>query len=96
VISAAANFQLMIHTRPPIRSSPTCAASFSSQQPHRATPQAIGITPVVMPVNEVALAIGRGTIVARPCPNSLFGYGVSRITRFTMTPLGAHRSHLMN
>src|SRR6202035_5055486 len=47
--------------------------------------------PVLIPINEVALAIGRGTIdgAAMP-PNALFAYGVSRITRFHyVAPLGA-------
>jgi TRAP-type C4-dicarboxylate transport system substrate-binding protein len=44
-----------------------------------------------MPINEVALAIGRGTVDgATMTLNALFAYGVSRITRFHyVAPLGA-------
>jgi len=93
VISAVANFQLMIHTRPPIGSLADLRGKTLrvNNRIEGDTLKAIGVTPVVMPVNEVALAIGRGTIDgATMSPNSLFGYGVSRITRFHYdAPLGA-------
>jgi TRAP-type C4-dicarboxylate transport system substrate-binding protein len=93
VISAVANFQLMIHTRPAIGSLADLRGKTLrvNNRIEGDTLKAIGITPVVMAVNEVALAIGRGTIDgATMSPNSLFGYGVSRITRFHYdAPLGA-------
>ena len=52
-----------------------------------------------MPINEVALAIGRGTLDgATMPPNALFAYGVSRITRFHyVAPMGgAPLAFLMN
>ena len=94
VISAVANFPLMINTRPPIGS----LADSARQDPSRQQPDrgqgAQGNRHhrrVVMPVNEVALAIGRGTLDgATMSPNSLVAYGVSRITRFHYdAPLGS-------
>ncbi len=93
VISAVANFQLMIHTRPAIGSLADLRGKILrvNNLIEGNTLKAIGITPVVIPINEVALAIGRGTIDgATMSPNSLFAYGVSRITRFHYdAPLGA-------
>jgi TRAP-type C4-dicarboxylate transport system substrate-binding protein len=93
VISAAANFPLMIHTRPPIGSLPDLRGKILrvNNLIEGNALKAIGITPVVIPINEVALAIGRGTIDgATMPPNALFAYGVSRITRFHyVVPLGA-------
>jgi TRAP-type C4-dicarboxylate transport system substrate-binding protein len=93
VISAVANFQLIVNTRPPIASLTDLRGKtlrVNNMIEGRAL-KAIGITPVVMPVNEVALAIGRGTLDgATMSPNSLVAYGVSRITRFHYdAPLGA-------
>jgi TRAP-type C4-dicarboxylate transport system substrate-binding protein len=93
VISAAANFPLMIHTRPPIGSLPDLRGKILrvNNLIEGSALKAIGITPVIMPINEVALAIGRGTIDGATMPaNALFAYGVSRITRFHYAaPLGA-------
>jgi TRAP-type C4-dicarboxylate transport system substrate-binding protein len=93
VISAVANFQLMINTRPAIGSLADLRGKIlrvNNLIEGRALKE-IGITPVVMPVNEVALAVGRGTLDgATMSPNSLVAYGVSRITRFHYdAPLGA-------
>jgi TRAP-type C4-dicarboxylate transport system substrate-binding protein len=93
VISAVANFQLIINTRPAIGSLSDLRGKIlrvNNMIEGRALKE-IGITPVVMPVNEVALAIGRGTLDgATMSPNSLVAYGVSRITRFHYdAPLGA-------
>jgi TRAP-type C4-dicarboxylate transport system substrate-binding protein len=84
-IAAVANFPLIIHTRPPIASMADLRGKIlrvNNLIEGRAL-QAVGITPVVMPINEVALAIGRGTIDGATMPaNALFAYGASRITRF--------------
>jgi TRAP-type C4-dicarboxylate transport system substrate-binding protein len=93
VIAAVANFPLMIHTRSPIKSLPDLRGKILrvNNLIEGNALKAIGITPVVLPVNEVALAIGRGTIDGATLPpNALFAYGVSRITRFHYAaPLGA-------
>jgi TRAP-type C4-dicarboxylate transport system substrate-binding protein len=93
VITAAANFPLMIHTRPPIASLPDLHGKILrvNNLIEGNVLKAIGITPVIMPINEVPLAIGRGTIDgATMPPNALFAYGASRITRFHyVAPLGA-------
>ena len=93
VIAAVANFPLMIHTRSPIKSLPDLRGKILrvNNVIEGNALKAIGITPVVLPVNEVALAIGRGTIDGATLPpNALFAYGVSRITRFHYAaPLGA-------
>jgi TRAP-type C4-dicarboxylate transport system substrate-binding protein len=92
-IAAVANFPLMIHTRPAIGSITDLRGKILrvNNPIEGSALQSIGITPVVMPINEVALAIGRGTIDgATMPPNALFAYGVSRITRFHyVAPLGA-------
>jgi TRAP-type C4-dicarboxylate transport system substrate-binding protein len=92
-IAAVANFPLIIHTRAPIASMADLRGKIlrvNNLIEGRAL-QAVGITPVVMPINEVALAIGRGTIDGATMPaNALFAYGASRITRFHyVAPLGA-------
>jgi TRAP-type C4-dicarboxylate transport system substrate-binding protein len=93
VITAIANSPLMISTRPPIKSFPDLRGKILrvTNLIEGNALKAIGITPVVLPVNEVALAIGRGTIDgATTGPNALFAYGISRITRFHyVAPLGA-------
>ncbi|HEY6257426.1 MAG TPA: TRAP transporter substrate-binding protein DctP [Xanthobacteraceae bacterium] len=93
VIAAGANFPLMIHTRPPIASLPDLRGKILrvNNLIEGNALKALGITPVIMPINEVALAIGRGTIDGATMPaNALFAYGVSRITRFHYAaPLGA-------
>jgi TRAP-type transport system periplasmic protein len=101
VISAAANYPLMIHTRAPIGSLADLRGKILrvNNLIEGNTLKAIGITPVVIPVNEVALAIGRGTIDGATMPaNALFAYGISRITRFHYdAPLGvAPLAFLMN
>jgi TRAP-type C4-dicarboxylate transport system substrate-binding protein len=93
VISATANFPLMIHTRPPIASLPDLRNKILrvNNLIEGGALKSIGVTPVIIPINEVALAIGRGTIDgATVPPNALFAYGISRITRFHyLAPLGA-------
>jgi TRAP-type C4-dicarboxylate transport system substrate-binding protein len=92
-IAAVANFSPMIHTRPPVGSIADLRGKILrvSNLIEGNALHAIGVTPVVMPINEVALAIGKGTIDgATMPPNTLFAYGVSRITRFHYAaPLGA-------
>jgi TRAP-type C4-dicarboxylate transport system substrate-binding protein len=93
VISAVTNFPHLIHTRPPIGSLPDLRGKTLrvNNLIEGDALRALGVTPVVIPVNEVALAIGRGTIDgATMSPNSLFAYGVSRITKYHyVAPLGA-------
>jgi TRAP-type C4-dicarboxylate transport system substrate-binding protein len=93
VIAAAANFPLMIHSRPSIGSLSDLHGKILrvNNLIEGGALKAIGVTPVIMPINEVALAIGRGTIDGATMPaNALFAYGVSRITRFHYAaPLGA-------
>jgi TRAP-type C4-dicarboxylate transport system substrate-binding protein len=93
VISATANFHLIINTRSPIGSLADLHGKTLrvNNLIEGNALKAVGITPVVMPINEVALAIGRGTIDgATMSPNTLVAYGVSRITRFHYdAPLGA-------
>jgi TRAP-type transport system periplasmic protein len=94
VITAVANFPLMINTRQPIRSLSDLRGKILRVNNHtegNALKTIIGITPLILPVNEVALAIGRGTIDGTTMPpNVLFSYGISRITRFHyIAPFGA-------
>jgi TRAP-type transport system periplasmic protein len=93
VIAAVANFPLMIHTRAPIKSLGDLRGKILRVNNiiEGSALKAIGVTPVVLPVNELALAIGRGTIDGTTMPpNALFNFGVSRITRFHyVAPLGA-------
>lgn len=93
VIATGANYPLMIHTRPPIGSLADIRGKILrvNNLIEGSALKAIGVTPVLMPVNEVALAIGRGTIDGATMPaNALFAYGVSRITRsHYAAPLGA-------
>ncbi len=93
VIAAVANFQALIHTRPPIESLSDLRGKTLrvNNLVEGNALKAIGVTPVIMPINQVALAIGRGTIDgATMPPNTLLAYGVSRITRFHYdAPLGA-------
>jgi TRAP-type C4-dicarboxylate transport system substrate-binding protein len=83
----------MVHTRPPIGSLPALRGKILrvNNLVEGNALKAIGITPVILPINEVALAIGRGTLDGATMPaNALFAYGVSRITRFHyLAPLGA-------
>jgi len=49
-----------------------------------ATLQALGAVPVLLPVNQVAEAIGRGTIDgATEFPGPLLDFGIDRVTRFS-------------
>jgi TRAP-type C4-dicarboxylate transport system substrate-binding protein len=93
VISAVANFPLMVHTRPPIGSLADLRGKILrvNNLVEANALKAVGVTPVIIPINEVALAIGRGTLDGATMPaNALFAYGVSRITRFHyVAPLGA-------
>jgi TRAP-type C4-dicarboxylate transport system substrate-binding protein len=92
-LAAVANFPLIIHARPPIGSMADLHGKILrvNNLIEGRVLQALGITPVVLPINEVALAIGRGAIDGAIMPaNTLFAYGVSRITRFHyVAPLGA-------
>jgi TRAP-type C4-dicarboxylate transport system substrate-binding protein len=92
-IAAVANFPLIIHTRAPIASLADLRGKILrvNNLIEGKALESIGVTPVVLPINEVALAIGRGTIEGATMPaNALFAYGVSRITRFHYAaPLGA-------
>ncbi len=93
VLATGANFPIMIHTRPEIAALPDLRGKILrvTNLIEGNALKAVGITPVLMPINEVALAIGRGTIDGATMPaNALFAYGVSRITRFHYAaPLGA-------
>jgi TRAP-type C4-dicarboxylate transport system substrate-binding protein len=93
VIAAVANFPHFIHTRSAIASLPDLRGKILrvNNSVEGDALKALGITPVVIPVNEIALAIGRGTIDgASMSPNSLFAYGVSRMTKYHyVAPLGA-------
>jgi TRAP-type C4-dicarboxylate transport system substrate-binding protein len=93
VISAVTNFPHLIHARPPIGSLSDLRGKVLrvNNLVEGTALKALGVTPVVIPVNEIALAIARGTIDgASMSANSLFAYGVSRITKFHyVAPLGA-------
>jgi TRAP-type C4-dicarboxylate transport system substrate-binding protein len=93
VISAVTNFPHLIHTRPQIGSLTDLRGKILrvNNLIEGEALRALGVTPVIIPINQVALAIGRGTIDgATMTPNSLFSYGVSRITKFHyVAPLGA-------
>jgi TRAP-type transport system periplasmic protein len=93
VISAVANFPHFIHTRSAVASLSDLRGKILrvNNSVEGDALRALGITPVVIPVNEIALAIGRGTIDgASMSPNSLFAYGVSRMTKYHyVAPLGA-------
>jgi TRAP-type C4-dicarboxylate transport system substrate-binding protein len=93
VIAAVANYPLMIHTRPPIASLRDLRGMnfrVNNLTEGKAL-KALGIVTVVMPVNEVSLAISRGTLDGTTMPpGSLFDYGISRITRYHyVAPFGA-------
>jgi TRAP-type C4-dicarboxylate transport system substrate-binding protein len=70
VIAAVANFPLMIHTRPPIRSLGDLRGKILrvNNVIEGSALKAIGIAPLILPVNELALAIGRGTIDGASMP----------------------------
>ena len=93
VIGSFANFPLMIHTRLPVatladlRGKKLRANNLTEVK----TLEALGIESVVLPINEIALAISRGTIDGTTMPpGSLFDYGISRLTRYHyVSPIGA-------
>jgi TRAP-type C4-dicarboxylate transport system substrate-binding protein len=63
------------------------------------TLEALGIDSIVLPVNQIALAIGRGTIEGTTMPaGSLFAYGISRMTKYHYVASfgGAPLNFLMN
>jgi TRAP-type C4-dicarboxylate transport system substrate-binding protein len=85
VVAAVANYPTMIHTRTPIASIADLRGKILrvNNLTEAKALKEIGIVPVVFPVNEVALAIGRGTIDGTTMPpNALFAFGVSRITKY--------------
>ncbi|HLH94096.1 MAG TPA: TRAP transporter substrate-binding protein DctP [Xanthobacteraceae bacterium] len=93
VIAAGANHSLIINTRPPVEQLSDLRGKTLrvNNQIEGSALKSVGIKPVVVAVNEAALAISRGTLDgAVVSPNALFAYGVSRITRFHYdVPLGA-------
>jgi TRAP-type C4-dicarboxylate transport system substrate-binding protein len=84
-IGSFANYPLMIHTRSQV-------ASLADLRGKRiranslievTTLEALGIESVVLPINEISLAIARGTIEGTTMPpGSLLAYGISRMTRY--------------
>ena len=85
VIGSFANYPLMIHTRSPVatladlRGKKLRANNLTEVK----TLEALGIESVVLPINEIALAISRGTIDGTTMPpGSLFDYGISRMTKY--------------
>jgi TRAP-type C4-dicarboxylate transport system substrate-binding protein len=84
-IGSFANYPLMIHTRSPIASLADLRGRKirANSLTEVMTLKALGIESVVLPVNEIALAIGRGAIDGTTMPpGSLFDYGISRITKY--------------
>jgi TRAP-type C4-dicarboxylate transport system substrate-binding protein len=93
VIGSFANYPLMIHARSPV----TALANLRGRKIRANSPtevttlQALGIDSVVLPVNEIARAISRGTIDGTTMPpGSLFEYGIARLTTYHyVSPIGA-------
>jgi TRAP-type C4-dicarboxylate transport system substrate-binding protein len=84
-LGSFANYPLMIHTRSPIASlADLRGRKIRANSPVEViTLRALGIESVVLPVNEVSLAIGKGTIDGTTMtPGSLFDYGISRMTKY--------------
>src|ERR1700681_1924314 len=83
----------MIHTRPPIASLRDLRGKKLrvNNLTEGTALKALGIMSVVIPADEVSLAISRGTIDGTTMPpGSLFDFGISRITRFHyVAPFGA-------
>jgi TRAP-type C4-dicarboxylate transport system substrate-binding protein len=85
VIGSFANFPLMIHTHSPFASLADLRGKKirANSLIEVVTLETLGIESVVLPVNEIARAMGRGTIEGTTMPpNSLFAYGISRITKY--------------
>jgi TRAP-type C4-dicarboxylate transport system substrate-binding protein len=93
VIGSFANYPLMIHTRSlvatlaDLRGKKIRANSLIEVM----TLKALGIESIVLPVNDIVLAMGRGTIDGTTMPpGSLFDYGISRMTKYHyVSPIGA-------
>jgi TRAP-type C4-dicarboxylate transport system substrate-binding protein len=84
-LGSFANYPLMIHTRSPIASLADLRGRKirANSAIEVITLQALGIESVVLPINEIALAIGKGTIDGTTMPpGSLFAYGISRMTKY--------------
>jgi len=92
-IGSFANFPLMIHMRPPVASLADLRGKKirANSLTEVMTLESLGIESVVLPINEIALAIGRGTIDGTTMPpGSLIDYGISRITKYHyVSPIGA-------
>jgi TRAP-type transport system periplasmic protein len=85
VVAAAANFDQILHTRPPIEQIADLRGKTLrvNNEIEGVVLKALGVNPTVIAVNETALAISRGTIDgAVLSPNALFAYGAARITRY--------------
>jgi TRAP-type transport system periplasmic protein len=101
VIGSFVNFPLMIHARSPVSSLADLRGKKirASNLTEVMILEALGIDSVVLPVNEIALAIGRGTIEGTTMPpGSLFAYGISRMTKYHYVGAfgGAPLNFLMN
>jgi TRAP-type C4-dicarboxylate transport system substrate-binding protein len=101
VIGSFVNYPLMIHARSPIASLADLRGKKirANNLTEVMTLEALGIDSVVLPVNEIALAIGRGTIEGTTMPpGSLFAYGISRMTKYHYVGSfgGAPLNFLMN
>jgi TRAP-type C4-dicarboxylate transport system substrate-binding protein len=93
VVGVGANYPLMINTRPPIASLRDLRGKklrVNNLLEGEAL-KALGVIPSVILINEVPLAISRGTIDgATMSLGALFAYGISRVTSFHyIAPLGA-------
>ena len=93
VIGSFANYPLMIHTRSPVASLADLRGKKirANSLIEVKTLEALGIESVVLPINEIARAISRGTIDGTTMPpGSLFDYGISRMTKYHyVSPIGA-------
>jgi len=84
-LGSFANFPQMIHTRTRIASLADLRGKRirANNNTEVATLEALGIESVVLPINEIALAIARGTLDGTTMPpGSMVAYGISRITRY--------------
>jgi TRAP-type C4-dicarboxylate transport system substrate-binding protein len=99
VIGSFANHPLIIHTRPPVASLADLRGMKvrASGAVEVMTLEALGIKSVVLPINEIALATGRGTIDGTTMPAGVVvSYGISRITtHHYVIPLGAAPLNLL-
>jgi TRAP-type C4-dicarboxylate transport system substrate-binding protein len=93
VIGSFANYPLMIHTRSTLTSLADLRGKKirANSLTEVMTLEAFGIESVVLPVNEIARAISRGTIDGTTMPpGSLFEYGIARLTKYHyISPIGA-------